>query len=409
MRPSRLMLLGPLVLLAGLLAVPGVANAAGSPPVALNDRYRTTVDEELSPRRSVLRNDTDPEGDPLTAVLQSPPSAGALVLRSDGRFTYTPDPGFEGSVFFSYTATDGTGTSNNAYVILDVNGPPTAVDDTYVALTGQRLDVPAPGVLTNDIDLSPGRQRARLVSGPHHGRGTIAQTGALSYRPQPGFEGSDTMTYVLSDGQFTSEVTTVTLSVRAGNSAPVAVTETYILGEDGYLEEFAPGLLTNDIDADGDPLIAEVVQYPFSGNLYVDPSGAFTYEPYPDFDSDVTFTYRVYDGLDWSDPVEVLIDMFAINDPPIAEDDYYSTSQDTVLEVGSPGLLGNDSDPVEGDGLTAAISSNPLNGEVVVNGDGSFSYTPDPGFFGYDNFSYMACDPGGCATGNASIEVYENV
>jgi hypothetical protein len=283
-----------------------------------------------------------------------------------------------------------------------------AEDDTYVVLAGEPLVVPAPGVLANDVDLSVHRQRVRVVSWPTHGRGMIGRNGQLRYFPEPGFEGTDTMSYVVWDGQFTSEVATVTLSVRSENTPPVAVADTYILGEDGVLDEFAPGLLANDTDADGDPLVAEMVQFPSSGNLYIDPSGAFMYEPIPNFDSDVTFTYRVFDGIEWSEPVEVLIDMFAVNDSPIAEDDYFSTTVDVPLEVLSPGVLGNDSDPIEGDGLTAVLVSSPMFGTVDVNLDGSFTYTPDPGYIGWDNFSYGACDPGGCASGNVSIEVYES-
>jgi large repetitive protein len=407
MRSIRSVFVGLLALAMGVVAAPAPAQAEGAAPVANNDRYRTTVGVVLEPRRGVLHNDTDAEGDPLTVTLQSPPSSGELELRPDGRFTYTPAPGYEGSLFFSYSVSDGTSTSSSAYVIIDVNGPPTAVDDTYVVLAGEKLLVPAPGVLANDIDLSPGRQRVSVVSGPEHGRARITLHGDLRYFPTPGFEGTDTMTYVVSDGQFTSDVATVTFSVRTANSRPVAVAESYVLGEDGLLEEFAPGLLANDTDADGDALIAEVVQYPFSGNLYVDPSGAFTYEPFPNFDSDVSFTYRVFDGLDWSEPVEVLIDMFAINDTPVAEDDYFSTSAGVTLDVPAPGVLANDYDPIEGDGLTALPVTPPQFGTVTVDTDGSFSYTPDPGFVGFDSFSYGACDPGGCATGGVTVEVFE--
>ena len=81
------------------------------------------------------------------------------------------------------------------------------------------------------------------------------------------------------------------------------------------------------------------------------------------------------------------------NRAPIAVDDAYTTP----VVVPAPGVLGNDSDP-DADPLTAAVASGPANGTLMLNGDGSFTYTPDPGFVGTDRFTYTASD--GEATSN---------
>jgi len=74
----------------------------------------------------VLGNDTDADGDTLTAVLVSPPQHGDLTLKADGSFTYTPDPDFSGTDSFTYQASDGALTSNVATVTITVAEGPNA-------------------------------------------------------------------------------------------------------------------------------------------------------------------------------------------------------------------------------------------------------------------------------------------
>ena len=88
------------------------------------------------------------------------------------------------------------------------------------------------------------------------------------------------------------------------------------------------------------------------------------------------------------------------NQPPTATADSYTTQQDTPLTVAAPGVLSNDSDPDVGDSLTAVESTDPQDGSVTVNANGSFTYTPAPGFAGSDSFTYKASD--GTAQSNAA-------
>ncbi|MET0829745.1 MAG: Ig-like domain-containing protein [Microbacterium sp.] len=98
---------------------------------------------------------------------------------------------------------------------------------------------------------------------------------------------------------------------------------------------------------------------------------------------------------------EVTINVTAVNDAPVALDDAYSTSEDVVLAVPAPGVLGND---VDGDALTATLVTGPTNGEVVVNGDGSFTYTPAADFAGSDSFTYQASD-GSLPSNTATVTI----
>jgi Bacterial Ig domain len=88
---------------------------------------------------------------------------------------------------------------------------------------------------------------------------------------------------------------------------------------------------------------------------------------------------------------EILGTCAAPNDPPVAVVDSYDMDQDTTLNAGAPGVLGNDSD-ANGDSLTATLVSDVSSGTLVLNVDGSFTYEPDPGFVGGDTFTYNASD-----------------
>src|SRR5262249_15113440 len=131
-------------------------GAVNDPPVAHPDAYATDEDTPLHVAApGVLANDIDVEGDPLSAILVSPPSHGTVTLQPDGHFTYVPAANFNGVDSFTYRANDGALDSSAAVVTLTVNpvnDPPTAVDDAYSVGANTPLAVAAPGVLANDVD-----------------------------------------------------------------------------------------------------------------------------------------------------------------------------------------------------------------------------------------------------------------
>lgn len=103
---------------------------------------------------------------------------------------------------------------------------------------------------------------------------------------------------------------------------------------------------------------------------------------------------------------ETVVGYTSATDPPEVEGEQYETEFETTLDVGSPGVLANDFDPVEFDGVSASgPTSGPLHGTVVLRSNGSFTYTPDPGYFGFDFFSYVVSDsqPGGTATAEITV------
>lgn len=314
----------------------------------------------------------------------------------------SPDPGVEGIGPRGIAPAAPTGTSEFSPTFRvgppDGNQPPVARDDAYTTNEDTPLvvGIAANGVLANDSDPENMTLTAALVSSPTRGTVMLADDGTFTYVPSANFNGSDAFTYRASDGELSSALATVHVTVNPVNDAPFAVADEYTTAEDTPLvvQPRALGVLGNDIDADGDVLMAVEATVPANGTLSFSPDGTFTYTPAPDFFGQDTFTYRASDGLARSGPAMVTIDVTPVNDPPVARDDAYTTAFATPLIVGSgaAGLLSNDSDP-ENDPLSAVQASAPASGgSVTLNGDGTFTYTPGAGFSGVDSFTYRARD-----------------
>src|SRR5215207_3193852 len=379
-------------------------SAVNDVPVAAGDAFSTAEDTVLTvPAPGVLDNDSDPDGNPLTAVLVTGPSDGSLTLNANGSFSYTPAADFAGSDSFTYRASDGTLTSNVATVTITVtavNDTPAGVADAYTTAEDTVLTVPASGVLGNDSDPDGDPLTAVLVTGPGHGSLSLNANGSFSYTPAADFNGSDTFTYHANDGTLDSGLATVTITVTAVNDAPVATNDAYTTDEDTALTIAAPGVLGNDSDLDSSTLTAAVVTGRGRGTFTLNANGTFTYTPAADFNGTDAFTYKASDGSAQSNLATVTITVTPVSDPPTATNDTYSTAEDTPLTVpapGVPGVLANDTDP-DSASLTAALTTGPAHGTLTLNTDGAFTYTPAANYNGPDTFTYRTSD--GALTSN---------
>lgn len=192
-------------------------------------------------------------------------------------------------------------------------------------------------------------------------------------------------------GSSCSAQTSVSTPVTSNNQPPVAYDDAYSTLEDTALNVPAPGPLGNDTDPDGDPLSLTVQSQPSHGTLVASADGQFTYTPNTGYSGLDSFTYSANDSDLDSNIATVQITVKPVNRPPVANNDAYSTQQDVVLKIASPGILANDSDP-EGSPLTATIVSQPLHGVLIATADGFFTYTPNAGYTGVDTFTYQAND-----------------
>ena len=365
-------------------------------PVAVNDSYGTNEDTTLNVAASgVLANDSDADGDPLTASLVSDVSHGTLVLNADGSFAYTPAAHYNGSDSFTYKANDGAADSNTATVNITVdavNDVPVAVDDEYGVPGDTTLVVEAPGVLENDSDADGNTLSSVLVSTTSHGSLTLNLDGSFTYTPVASYDGSDSFTYKANDGTADSNTVTVSINVHAVNHPPVAVDDDYSTSQDTALEIPAwLGVLANDTDQDGDYLIAVLVSNASHGTAALNSDGVFTYVPDAGFTGTDSFTYKASDELADSNVATVTITVNAVNHEPVAADDEYGVPSDTTLVVDAPGVLENDSD-VDDDTLSSVLVNTTSHGSLTLNPDGSFTYTPDAGFSDIDLFTYRASD-----------------
>jgi VCBS repeat-containing protein len=391
-------------------------NHVNHAPTAGNDSYSTDEDTALNVAApGVLGNDHDPDsGDTLTiSMIVTNVAHGTLALNANGSFTYTPNEHYFGPDSFTYKISDGHGGDASATVslnVLHVNHAPTAVGDSYSVNENTTLNVPAPGVLGNDSDPDSGDTlTAALNTGVAHGSLTLNANGSFSYTPANNYYGPDSFSYTLSDGHGGTSTASVSLNVVFVNQPPVAVGDTYSTNENTPLNVPAPGVMGNDSDPDGGSLSVALNTGVAHGSLTLNANGSFGYTPAANFSGQDSFSYTLSDGQGGTASATVKINVAHVNHPPVAVGDNYEVNQDTTLNIGAPGVLGNDSDP-DGDGLSAAINTNVAHGTLTLNANGSFSYTPAGGYFGPDSFSYTLNDgQGGTATATVSINVKQVV
>ena len=363
-----------------------------TPPVSVNDSYVDSFNKPLvvPAALGVLSNDTDADGDTLTAIEVAGPAHGTVVLNADGSFTYTPVTGFSGTDSFTYKANDGDLNGNTASVTITTTTdlPPVAVNSSYVPLYDHSFTVGwSQGVLANDSDTNGEPLTAILIASPAHGTVVLNADGSFLYTPAAGYAGPDSFTYVASDGTLDSNIATASLTVRGG--PPTALSDSYALFENSVLTQAASGgVLVNDTDPNGYPLTAVQLTGPAHGTLVLNPNGSFTYTPVTGFSGTDSFTYQAADGTFTSTSATVTLTV--LQHPPIAIGESYSFSKNTTLAVtAAEGVLANDSDPY-GDPLTAVQPTAPAHGTLVLNADGSFTYTPVTGFSGFESFTYEA-------------------
>ncbi|MFZ7087645.1 Ig-like domain-containing protein [Curtobacterium sp. RRHDQ10] len=330
----------------------------------------------------VLAND---RGTGLTATVATGPTHGDLALAKDGSYTYTPAAGYSGPDSFTYRATDGTATKTETVTITVL---PKAVDDVATVVTGHTLDIDAPAVLGNDDGVGI---TVTSVSKPANGDATIAPDGTLQYTPVAGFSGIDPFTYTITDSSGGTATATVTITVT-----PRAVHDEVTVPAGSVLTTTAAsGVLRNDL---GSGLSVTGHTAPTDGTLSIQPDGSYTYTPNDGFSGTDTFTYTITDVAGHTSTTTVIVVVGTAATPDSA-----TTTANTPLIVGpADSVLRND----EGTALTATADLLPTHGTLVMNGDGSYRYTPADGFSGHDRFTYTATDPNGnTSTGIVTITV----
>ena len=376
------------------------------PPLAVDDPVVT--DEDMPITVDVLSNDLDPDGnlDPSSVTISDPPTNGTTSIDPvTGEITYTPAPNFNGLDTLSYQVCDAGTPSlcDEAEVIITVNpvnDAPIGVDD--YATTASNMPV-STHVINNDIDIDGNINPATLFvfSPPANGTAKVnTTTGEITYTPNAGFIGTDSLVYFVCDDGTPQppKCTTASLIITVGaavNQPPVANDDSRNVPED---QAVGIPVVFNDTDPDGviDPTTVTIVTPPANGSVSVNPTtGDVVYTPNPNFNGTDSFTYSVCDNGSpvLCDTATVTLNLYPVNDAPIAVDDHPVTDEDMAVVID---VTANDTD-IDGniDPTSVSVITGPTNGTLSINPTtGEVTYTPDPNYNGTDSFDYVVCDDG---------------
>lgn len=249
------------------------------------------------------------------ALFATPPA-----VASNGTLTYTPAADANGVATVSVSATDTGGTADGGQntssvqtrtiTISSVNDDPVAVGDS-VSLAEDQPGGATFNVLSNDSDVDPDTLSVSSTDTSGIVTGSLVNNGggSFTYTPAADANGLETFVYVLSDGNGGSDSATVMITTTPQPDAPAAVDDSYVVTTGTTLNVAAPGVLSNDTDADSDPLTVETtpVSDPANGVLTLRADGSFDYTPGGGYTGPDSFTYRVGDGTGRTDEAVVSI------------------------------------------------------------------------------------------------------
>lgn len=344
-------------------------NAVNDLPLGAEQSLVIPEDQALA----IVLAGTDPDADTLSYIVSNP--ANGTLMGTAPNLTYTPDANFNGSDAFTYRLDDGTDTSEDYPITIDV----TAVNDAPLA-DGQNLTVDEDNALNVVLTGSDADQDAltfNIVSGPVNGTlNGVAPN--LSYQPNQNFNGSDQFEFVANDGVIDSNVAIVTIQISAVNDRPVADAQAVATDEDQAL-----ALTLAGSDVDGDALSFAVVDLPQHGELTGDAPN-LTYTPDENYFGVDSISFTTNDGTEDSELAVISLTVNAVNDEPTGANQALTTNEDTAL------LLTLSSVDVDDDTLSYMVTE-PANGSLTGTAP-NLTYQPNPDFAGGDAFTYSVGD-----------------
>jgi hypothetical protein len=300
--------------------------AANTPPIAQSQNI--SIDEDRTVTISLSGSDADQN--PLTYVIVTPPAHGSLS-GSAPNVLYTPATNYSGADSFTFKVNDGRAESATATVginIREVNDTPVANAQQLTVSSGDRLDIILSGSDPDGDFLS-----YTVINRPANG--TLSGSAPnMNYRPNQGFVGTNTLTFVVDDGFVQSAVATITIRVLpAGNQAPTATGKTLSLQKVGAA--YAPLVVTlSGTDPNNNPLTYQVTSQPTFGTL-TGTAPNLTYTAATPFYGADRFKFKVNDGFQDSPEVEVWIRDNAITPPapPLVISEISAPGAPTVVQL----------------------------------------------------------------------------
>ncbi|MBM5119659.1 tandem-95 repeat protein, partial [Vibrio parahaemolyticus] len=336
---------------------------------------------------NVLGNDTFESTDKVVSLdAENGPKNGTVIVNNDGTVTYTPDDNYVGKDTFTYVVTSG-GVSESTTVevnVTPVNDAPVAKDDT--AITDEDTPVTI-DVLPNDTDVDGDKVSIESASVPKE-QGTVeVVNGKLVFTPAENFNGDAEITYTVTDGALTDQAT-VKVTVNAVNDTPVVESN---VADQTLAEDFTPYTIDlNTVFSDVDNVDGEL-KFSVSGNSNIQVAivnGIATITPTADWNGSETLTFTATDpsGESVSQTVDFTVTPVA---DIVADKATVVEDTPTIIKV-----LGNDTFESTDKVVSLDADNGPKNGTVIVNNDGTVTYTPDDNYVGKDTFTYVVTSGG---------------
>ncbi|WP_080055029.1 Ig-like domain-containing protein [Spirosoma aerolatum] len=288
------------------LATPDIANTRPNTPVPGN----------------VSTNDNDPQNQPLTFTLITPPPVGTVSLNPDGSYIYTPPTNFTGTTVFCYKATNTSGLSSTACVTVNVNPDPAPAGTNNTPVANPDATQTTAGtpvkivVLGNDTDpdssTSPNGQlnTPTLLGQPPVGTASVNPDGSITYTPPTGFTGVVTFPYQVCDKGTPPLCATALVTVNVQPTPPAGTILPPVAVDDALLTPVNTPkqgtVASNDSDPQNLPLTYTSGQ-PSHGTVAMNPDGSYTYTPTTGYSGPDSFTYTVCNSANKCDKATVSI------------------------------------------------------------------------------------------------------
>ena len=377
----------PHYVLAGIILLGAVSCAGGeasrSPredgvqPNSVPFAFDIVVTAVRNTSKSIQLHAIDHDGDSLSFHIApgGDPSHGMVVV--DGAMcVYTPAQGFFGQDSFEYRASDGKSESNVATVTVNV-GSMNHAPSAYGSSVCTPEDVPVAIILAGN-DPDGDTLSFHVLEGPSHGVLAMdAMDGSrVSYTPARDYNGSDSFSFYVSDGELLSSPEIVSIEIGPVNDPPTAEDILGITTE----EDVPIVIVLGGSDIEDDPLTWHVSQ-PLHGSVSAPEGREVLYTPPRDYYGEDRFHYYVNDGKSSSLPAAVTIIITPVNDPPVALPTPVNVKRDTphdfTLQAYNP----------DNDALTYIVEAEPRHGSLSCEG-AVCRYTPDAGYTGADSFIF---------------------
>ncbi|MBB3135558.1 hypothetical protein FHS26_003303 [Rhizobium pisi] len=357
-------------------------------PVAANDNgYTTYSDTALSiAAASLLANDTDADGDPLSITGVNGAVNGTVTFNSQTKsVTFTPTAGYTGAASFSYSISDGLGGTASATVSLTVGTPPGG-GTTSSLFTGADTSGVAGANDANSVELG-----VKFIASAN------GQITGLTYYRSAGDSGTHIGSLWTASGQLLGQATFINETASGWQTVsftqPISITSgtTYVASyhSNGFYSASANYFTT---DHTSGALTAPASSVSGGNGVYAYGTGSL-------------FPTASYNATNYW--VDVLYKQGAQNAVPVAVNDSgFTTNTGTPVTIQASALLANDTD-ADGDPLSITGVSGAVNGSVAYNAQNqTVTFTPTAGYSGPASFSYAISDgKGGTAAANVALTV----